>query len=153
MVERHGRKIVRFDSDAGPACGAGSGGACPCGLLPGSPCGLRPGNRRGLRRDAREIDPGALGIDPPVGGRLEVSVSAGGMSRVAAVLFAMPVAALLMGAWAGGALAGSVGLEGDVAAAVSGLVALGLACWLAMRSGSALLRMLELNARPQQDES
>ncbi len=145
VVERHGRKIVRFDSGVGPACGAVEGDTCPCSLLSRSASGLR---RRGA-----EIDPKALGIDAPGGGRLEVSVSAGGVTRVAAVLFALPVAALLTAAWAGGTLAGAIGLDVDVAAAVAGLAALGLACGLAVRSGSALLRMLELNARREQDET
>ena len=136
VVERHGRKIVRFDGDVPPACAAG-GGVCPCGL----------------RTGATELDSGVLGVEAPAGRRLEVSVSGGGVTRVAAILFAMPLVALMAAAWAGEAVAPRLGVSADAAAAGTGLAALALTAWLALRSGSALLRMLELNARPEQDES
>jgi hypothetical protein len=74
-------------------------------------------------------------------------VDGGALTRLAVLLFALPLAALLVVAWGGSILAVQVGLAPDLVAALMGLGALGLTFSLMARSGGALLRMLKIRAR------
>lgn len=98
---------------------------------------------------SREVAPARLGLAARVGERVTVAVPEAALTRVAALLFGLPLAALLGGAWIGAALsAGS-----DVVSALVGVVSLGLTLWLVTCSSGALARTLTVAARLQRTDS
>jgi len=127
VVEARAGKVGRF---AGPVDGCPAAGGCSCAT-----------------RGAPDLALAPLGLTPVAGQRLELSVAARGLSAVSLLLFGAPLAMLVLGALAGAAAAGRLGWPVEFSAGISGLAALALAWWLALRSGSALLRMLRLNVR------
>lgn len=131
VVELPGGPVVRF----APECvRCGSTGAC------GS----------GARRF--ELPPSWLGLGPAVadGDRVDVSVSARGLTAVAAALFAAPLAGLVGGAWLGGHWAAALGWNPDLGGSLVGFAGFAAAAWLAARRRHSLVRMLSLRAAHDQ---
>ncbi|MFU8815029.1 MAG: SoxR reducing system RseC family protein [Pseudomonadales bacterium] len=126
MVERDGQIAVQFDA----ACGGGGCGACA---------------GRGERRLSLALL--RLNGAARVGDRVCVEVGSGSLNRIAAACFALPLAALLVGAGIGGWLSAGTGFDAEVVSGVVGLCSLALALGVISRSGGALLRMLKLDAR------
>lgn len=82
---------------------------------------------------------------------MTLRVSSRALSRLAVILFALPVAVMLIVAWMAAALAPGLGLPPDPTAGVAGLVGLALCCCLVGRRGGRLERTLTLNARLDRD--
>lgn len=134
LVVREGRAVreggvveVRFPNTCGVPGAAGCAG-----------CG---GERR--------VPAGRLGLVGPLGDgeRVEVAVPGPALTRLALVCFAVPLAALLAGAWIGDAVAGAAGASSALVTGLPGLLALAGALLLVARRGGALVRWLELRVR------
>ena len=123
MVESEGIPVVRF----APEC-AWSGSGC-------GGCATRRRAQISLTwlDDAHDVPPGE-----PVA--IEVDVPA--LTRVTAVLFGAPLAALMGGAWLGTAAAGAVDVSADLLGAMAGLMSLMLACMVVIRFGHIVSRNL-----------
>lgn len=128
VVETGTGPVVRF----APGCGAE--GVCAC---------------NGYRGPDRHLDAAAIGVASQAlpGRPVTLLVERAALTRVALRLFAVPVAALLTGAWTGSALATRLGWPSDLPAALFGLGALAVTFALVARNGGALLRTLNLRAR------
>lgn len=94
-----------------------------------------------------------FGADLRRGESVAVDVSARALSRVAAVVFALPLAALLAGAELGRWMAELAGLEAELTSAVAGLACLALASTIIAGHGGALVGMLKIVARRQRTNS
>lgn len=120
VVECDGRAVVRFG-----AAGCGEDGWCPCAL------GTRLAGPAGPG-----IDVAALGIpeDVVVGDRVTITVSAVALTRMAWVLFGLPLLALVGVAWLGSTVAAAQGLNDDVVPALTGIAAAAAVLSLVTRS-------------------
>jgi positive regulator of sigma E activity len=94
----------------------------------------------------------AAGGEPRVGESITVEVPSAALTRVAAVLFAVPLAALLAGAWLG-RLAGGAALGADLTSGIAGLICLGSSLLVVARYGAAMAGMLRLTAHRQRMDS
>lgn len=105
---------------------AATGGACGAG-------GACPGCRMAVPSQARHALARASGLAP--GSIAELSVSAAGLTRAAIMLFGVPLAALIAGAWMGAVL------WGEAASAAGGLTAC-IASMMVLRLFAAPLERL-----------
>ena len=125
VVETGGGAVVRFDSECTmPGCGG-----CRAAVSRGAEISLA------WLQEVREVS---------VGDAVAVEFTARALTRAAAMVFGLPLAALLVGAWLGGLAAGSVGLPADDVGAVLGLAGLVLACLTVTRCGDKVTRTLRL---------
>lgn len=138
VAERDGRAVVRFG-----AAGCGRDGPCACTL------GTRLSDPVG-----RGIDLTTLGIpgDAEVGDRVTITVSVMALSRMAAVLFGLPLLALVGAAWLGGTVADGYGLNDDVVSALTGLAAAAAVLSLVTRSARVRAESLAPTAQLQRTD-
>ncbi len=84
---------------------------------------------------------------------LTLEVSARALTRVALMVFAVPLAALLAGAWMGRAAADVVGTGADMTSGLAGLACLATASAVMAGNGSAMVGMLNIRARCRRTDS
>lgn len=96
---------------------------------------------------------GALPGRVAEGDELTLEVSARALTRVAGMVFAVPLAALFAGALLGRSAAEAVGLEADMAGGLLGLACLALASTITMGNGGVMVAMLKITARRQRTDS
>jgi hypothetical protein len=156
IVEHGGVAVVEFRSTCSLADSS---------LADNSPIVYRSADDRGAERAGAEVPASGCGMCGagsarrlPVilldldasarpGDRVSVRVGAAALNRIAAVCFAVPLAALLAGAAVGRLLPAGPVIDADVSSGLVGLGCLALAFVMVGRNGGALLRMLELDAR------
>lgn len=130
VVESGGVPVVRFT----PECGlsrTGCAGHC------------------GWRRPSAQIPVAWLNLPAGTGPGNDVvlAVAAASLTRLAAWVFGVPLAALLAGAWLGESIALALALPPDPGAGVVGLAFLLAASGLVARQGVTLGRMVKFTAR------
>lgn len=126
VVERHGQPVVSFE--------------VPCGAPDGA-CGCRMAGGNGGIPLAALGDTGARAGDIVI-----LEASARGLTRVAVRLFALPLAALLLGAWLVRVLPVFPPASADVVSGVFGLVCLAVTARVMARDGGAMVGMMGLTA-------
>jgi positive regulator of sigma E activity len=91
--------------------------------------------------------------EPRTGDWLTVEVSVAALTRAAVWVFAVPLAALLAGAWLGAKAAGAFGLGPDIVSGAVGLGCLALASAFVSCHGGAVVGTLKLRSRHQRMDS
>lgn len=135
VVEWHGHPVVRFTAP----CGRDGGCSGACGTLQ-SRLPQIPLTRLDSAAGAR------------YGDRVTVLVTGDSLTRLACLVFALPLTMLLAGAWLGEAVAAASGWPPDVSSGLTGIAGLMAAgIWVASR-GAALERNLQLTARLERTE-
>jgi positive regulator of sigma E activity len=130
VVDCHGSPVVRFTAQ----CGRDGGCTGVCGMLPS----------RSPQIPLTRLDSAA---GARYGDRVTLLVAGASLTRLACLVFALPLAALLAGAWLGEALAAVPGWPADFVSGLAGLAGLMAAgTWVASR-GAALERGLHLMVR------
>ena len=121
VVSRGGSLDVRVDGNCGPTTCAG------------------------CRRGSGHISAAGCGFEP--GARVRIEVPASRLTHVAALLFGVPLLALLAGAWAGAELASYLPFSADIASPLAGLALLCSGSAWVMGRGALLARHLAVQIR------